>query len=97
MTWDHFYSGVKKAVGSAADKINQTTDLAALQVKLSMAEKKLQDAYAMLGRAAYRHFSTEDNTAEVVAAYMTGVERAQKEVADLEKQIEQMRRGGANQ
>ena len=40
MTWDEFYSNFKRTVGIAADKINQTADLATLQVKLS-----LQDYY----------------------------------------------------
>ena len=91
MSWDSFYSSFKKVVESAADKINQTADLATLQVKLSMAERKLDEAYATLGRAAYRHFANEDNIANAVAACMKGVESAQKEVDDLQKQIDALK------
>ena len=92
MSWDNFYSNVKKAVGSAADKINQTADLATLQVKLSVAERKLDEAYTALGRAAYRHFSSEENSADAVAACMQDVERARREVTRMKRQIKDMRK-----
>ena len=91
MTWDEFCNGVKKAAGKAADKINQTADLATLQVKLTMAEHKLDDAYAELGRAAYRHFSDENSSAELVSVMMKGVTEAQKAVDDLKAQIEALK------
>ena len=91
MTWDEFCKGVKKAAGRAADKINQTADLATLQVKLTMAEHKLDDAYAELGRAAYRHFTDENSSAELVSVMMKGVTEAQKAVDDLKAQIEALK------
>lgn len=91
MTWDEFCNGVKKAAGRAADKINQTADLATLQVKLTMAEHKLDDAYAELGRAAYRHFTDENSSAELVSVMMKGVTEAQKAVDDLKAQIEALK------
>lgn len=91
MTWDEFCNGVKKAAGKAADKINQTADLATLQVKLTMAEHKLDDAYAELGRAAYRHFTDENSSAELVSVMMKGVTEAQKAVDDLKAQIEALK------
>ncbi|MBQ8213689.1 MAG: hypothetical protein IJZ80_06740 [Clostridia bacterium] len=91
MTWDEFCNGVKKAAGKAADKINQTADLATLQVKLTMAEHKLDDAYAELGRAAYRHFTDENSSAELVSVMMKGVAEAQKAVDDLKAQIEALK------
>ena len=42
-----------------------------MQVKLSMAEKKLEEAYAELGKAAYHHFCNEESTADAVAPIMT--------------------------
>ena len=91
MTWDEFCSGFKKAAGKAADKINQTADLATLQVKLTMAEHKLDDAYAELGRAAYRHFTDENSSAELVSVMMKGVADAQKAVDDLKAQLEALK------
>ena len=91
MTWDEFCNGEKIAAGKAADKINQTADLATLQVKLTMAEHKLDDAYAELGRAAYRHFTDENSSAELVSVMMKGVTEAQKAVDDLKAQIEALK------
>lgn len=95
MTWDEFCNGVKSAAGKAADKINQTADLATLQVKLTMAEHKLNDAYAELGRAAYRHFTSDDSSAELVSLMMTGVTEAQKAVDDLKAEIDNLNRSEA--
>lgn len=95
MSWESFCSSFKKAVGTAADKINQTTDLAALQVKLGVAEHKLNEAYAEFGRIAYRHFTTEEGSVEDLPAKMTQVEAAHKAVRDLEAQIEACKAAGA--
>ncbi|MBQ7347031.1 MAG: hypothetical protein IJW55_03665 [Clostridia bacterium] len=91
MTWDEFCGKVKTTVGKAADKINQTTDLATLQVKLNMADHKLEEAYAELGKVAYKHFSEPESSAELVAAAMTGVEEAQKAIDDLKAEIEKVK------
>ena len=87
MTWDEFVHGVKKVAGKAADKIEQTADLATLQVKLTMAEHKLDDAYTELGRVAYRHFTSEDTSAEMVSLMMENVAAAQKNVDTIKEQI----------
>lgn len=88
MEWNQFCNKVKEVAGKTADKINQTADLASLQVKLSVAEHKLADAYEALGRVAYRHFCEDENTADAVAEAMTAVAAAQKDVDDLKDQIE---------
>ena len=95
MSWDTFCDNFKKAVGTAVDKINQSTDLATLQVKLSMAEKKLDDAFALLGRAAYRHFSAEESSVDEVTNAMKGVELQEKEVLNLKQQIEKLKQESA--
>ncbi len=92
MSWDQFCDNVKKAAGTAADKINQTADLASLQVKLSIAEHKLNEAYTELGRASYNHFSNQENGADAVATAMTGVGTAKKAVDDLQEQINRLKK-----
>ncbi len=96
MSWESFCSSFKKAVGTAADKINQTTDLATLQVKLGVAEHKLNEAFAQFGRVAYRHFTTEEGSVDALSEEMTQVEAAQKVVADLEAQIAACKAGDGN-
>lgn len=88
MSWDSFCASFKRAVDTAADKINQTTDLAALQVKLGVAEHKLEAAYAQLGRDAYRQFTTEEDVVDAVEKSMKLVEDAQRVVSDLNARIE---------
>ena len=91
MSWDNFYDSFKRAAGIAADKINHTADLATLQVKLSLAEHKLDEAYAALGRVAYQHFASEESHVDEVTVAMTAVEEAQKNVNDLTAQIEKIK------
>ncbi len=64
MTWDELCTGLKKTADIAADKINQSTDLAALKLKLSMAERRLSEAYVNLGKAAYLHLTEDEEDAE---------------------------------
>ncbi|MBQ2734996.1 MAG: hypothetical protein IJF33_04110 [Clostridia bacterium] len=91
MTWDEFYSSLKKKVGIAADKINQTADLATLQVKLSLQEHKLEEAYAALGKVAYEHFLNEGDKIEAITAAMEAVDAEMKKVAALKAQIEALK------
>jgi len=95
MSWDTFYGNFKKAVGTAVDKINQTTDIATLQVKLTMEERKLEDAFAVLGHAAYQHFSQDASAVDGITEAMKGVEAQQLEVNKLKARIEKLKQEGA--
>ena len=55
MDLDQLYTNVKIGVGKAATKFDQVADVASQQFKLAAAEQKMQDAYILLGRMAYRH------------------------------------------
>jgi 5'-deoxynucleotidase YfbR-like HD superfamily hydrolase len=69
MSWEQFREDAKRFVNRAASKINQTADIAGLQLKLSAAEHRLSTAYEALGEAAYLHFSTENaDTTPIVKA-----------------------------
>ncbi len=96
MTWDEFCNKAKKTVSKAADKINQTADLATLQVKLSMSEHKLEEEYAELGRVAYKHFTEENSSADEVAKAMEAVGAAQAVVDDYKKQIADLQKRNAD-
>lgn len=87
MNWDELYSRVKKAAEKTADQINYSTDLAALQLKATLAEQKLEKAYTALGKTAYQHFAGEKNTAEAVAKAMLRVENEKCAVALLKRRI----------
>ncbi|MBQ7335630.1 MAG: hypothetical protein IJW92_04060 [Clostridia bacterium] len=89
MNWDEIYSSVKRFASRAADKINQSADIATLQVKLSMAEKKLDDAYCLLGQIAYRHFTSDSDESAKVAAAIANVDSIKQEIGALKDQIAQ--------
>ncbi|MBR3893985.1 MAG: hypothetical protein IKJ35_02445 [Clostridia bacterium] len=87
MTWDELCSKVKTGADVALEMIHQTTDLATLRVKLSMAEHRLKEAYAVLGRAAYRYFSEKTVSAETIAEAMAAVEKEKAAVDAIKAQI----------
>ena len=91
MNFDEFCGSVKVLAGRAARKINETADVAALQLKLTAAEGKLEEAYALLGRTSYLHFTGEEDLSDRVAIAVENVEAARKPVRELKKQIEELK------
>lgn len=89
-SWNEFCQSVKRVANQAADKIGQTADLATLQVKLSVAEHKLEEAYAELGRVTYeqRNALPTDEQQTATANAFKAVEARLAECDGLKKQIE---------
>lgn len=97
MSWETFCDNARRMADRAADKINQTADMAALQVKLSVAQGKLKDAYAELGRVAYRHLSKEESIAEEVSSAMKEVEKCRKACRELQDKIAEQKAANAKE
>ena len=91
MNWEEIYGGIRAFAGRAATKINQTADMAALQVKLSMAERKLEEAYAGLGKASFGHFVEDKENLDQISICITDVKDAMLEIRSIKQQIEQLR------
>ena len=91
MNWEEIYGGIRAFAGRAATKINQTADMAALQVKLSMAEHKLEEAYAALGKESFGHFVEDKENFDQISACITGVKDAMLEIRSVKQQIDELR------
>jgi chromosome segregation ATPase len=91
MNWEEIYGNIRAFAGRAATKINQTADMASLQVKLSMAESKLQEAYGALGKASFGHFVEDKQNFDEIAAGITDVKNAMMEIRSVKAQIEELR------
>ena len=88
MSWDQIYGNVKQGVGKAANKLEQTADLASLQIKLAGAEHKMQDAYILLGRLAYQNaVKPSPKTEEEMAKAVRLVAIARKNVREITEQV----------
>ena len=87
MDWNEVYGGMKKLASRTAKKLNQTADMASLQVKLSVAQNKLEEAYTVLGRTSYLHFTGEEDLSKKVSLAIDCVEAAKSEVRDIKVQI----------
>ena len=92
MNWEEIYGGLRAFAGRAATKINQTADMASLQVKLSMAESKLEQAYGALGKASFGHFVEDKENFDQISACITGVKNAMLEIRSVKAQIEELRK-----
>ena len=97
MNWDELYGRAKKVAVKTAAEINYSTDLATLQVKLTIAEGRLEKAYNALGKTAYGHFTGEENAAEAVAEAMLRVEEEKKIVADWKRCIAALKKKHAEE
>lgn len=91
MNWENIYGGIRAFAGRAATKINQTADMATLQVKLSMAERKLEEAYAALGKASFGHFVEDKENFAEISARITEVKNAMLEIRSVKQQIEDLK------
>ena len=87
MNFDELCGSVRHAARRAAKKVSETADIAALQIKLSAAQSKLEEAYTLLGRASYLHFTSEEDHSERVALAVGNVEAAKKRVDEIKAQI----------
>ena len=96
MNWEEIYSGIRSFAGRAATKINQTADMATLQVKLSMAEHKLEETYAALGKASFGHFVDDKENFAEISARITDVKNAMLEIRSIKQQIEELKERVAN-
>ena len=85
MDFDQLYTNVKIGVGKTATRLEQATGLASRHLKLAAAEQKMQDAYILLGRIAYRNAVTPSPEAEEEMA------KAVKIVASARKAVRSMR------
>ena len=88
-SWNEFCQSVKRTATRAADKIGQTVDVATLQVKLSSAESKLGDAYAVLGRLEYGRRTEREISEEQIEKAMQSVQKQEAICAELKAQIAQ--------
>ncbi len=95
MNFDSIYSSVKDFAVRAADKLTHSADIATLQVKLAMAEKRLDEAYKNLGKLAYRNFSGKEDSAEKLQTAMSAVDAIKNEMKALRAQIEQKKKEAA--
>ena len=95
MKWDEIYGNIRSLAGRAATKINQTADMATLQVKLTMAQSRLEEAYSALGRASFGHFVEDQDNFDEISVRITGVKNALLDVHNVETQIEDLRRRAA--
>ncbi|MBQ7391654.1 MAG: hypothetical protein IJV73_03125 [Clostridia bacterium] len=91
MNWEEIYGGIRAFAGRAATKINQTADMATLQVKLSMAEHKLEEAYAALGKVSFGHFVEDKENFDQISVCITNVKNAMLEIRSIKQQIEELR------
>ena len=93
MSWDHIREQVKRLANQAAAKVNRSADIASLQFKLTAANRKLEEAYTALGKAAYQHFSGGKATqSEKISAAMKTVNDIKREISELKAQIESLKR-----
>ena len=87
MGFENVYNRFKTLANRAADRLNQTADIATLQVKLSLAQGKLDEAFTFLGRVSYEYFKSKEESSDKITAAVANVESINQEIRALELQI----------
>ncbi len=91
MNWDEIYSKIKSGANKAADKLSQSADIANTQIRLMAVENRLTEAYTALGRAAYLHFTTEEDRSKTIAKRIEAVAVCLAERDLLREEIKEKR------
>lgn len=98
MSWDSFCKQVKKLANQTAEKVNRSADIATLQFKLNTAKGKLEDAYTVLGKAAYAHFAQGKATeSEKISVAMESIDLIKREITEIKAQIEELKKESAKE
>ena len=92
MNFDELCGSAKKIAQDTAKKLESTADLASLHIKLNAAQTRLEEAYLLLGRSSYLHFTRKEDFSERVALAVENVNRARREVLELKGRIEEIKR-----
>lgn len=85
MSWEQFCNDARRIVNRAAEKINQTADIASMQVKLASAEHRLSVAYEELGQAAYPHFAREAVESTDTSAIFAAIKKVDEAMVEVER------------
>lgn len=92
MTWDEIYNGVMPMVDRVAEKVEQVTDLAALEIKRANREKALSGAYATLGKLFYTSVTSEEkNLDDKITEAVRTVAVEEKKLAAIEAKLKELK------
>jgi len=87
MDWKDLQENTMTLTGMAAQKLNELSDMASLHFQLKKLELRLRNLYEQFGKAAYLHFTTDDNGTEAITKYVEAIALTKRDIVSLKKLI----------
>lgn len=87
--WSTVKEGAARATNKAIRKTGEVADVAAIYVKIKMAEAKLDGYYTTLGKLTYKQLKTGESQAEKIKPIVDGIDATREKIRLLRQKIEE--------
>ena len=87
--WNSVREGAARAANKAIRKTGEVADVAAIYVKIKMAEAKLEGYYASLGKLTYKQLKTGESQAEKIKPIVDGIDMTREKIKFLNLKLEE--------
>lgn len=87
--WSTVKDGAARATNKAIRKTGEVADVAAIYVKIKMAEAKLDGYYTTLGKLTYKQLKTGESQAEKIKPIVDGIDASREKIRLLREKLEE--------
>lgn len=87
--WGTVKDGAVRATNKAIRKTGEVADVAAIYVKIKMAEAKLDGYYTTLGKLTYKQLKTGESQAENIKPIVDGIDASREKIRLLREKLEE--------
>ena len=87
--WSTVKDGAARATNKVIRKTGEVADVAAIHVKIKMAEAKLDGYYTTLGKLTYKQLKTGESQAEKIKPIVDGIDASREKIRLLREKLEE--------
>jgi hypothetical protein len=87
--WNGMRTEVGRAANKAIKKTGEVADVAAVYVKIKMAEAKMDGYYTTLGKLTYKQLKTGESQAEKIKPIVDGIDTCRAKISALKAKLEE--------
>ena len=87
--WNNVRAEVGRAANKAIKKTGEVADVAAVYVKIKMAEAKVDGYYTTLGKLTYKQLKTGESQAEKIKPIVDGIDASREKIRMLRAKLEE--------
>ena len=87
--WSTVKDSAARATNKVIRKTGEVADVAAIHVKIKMAEAKLNGYYTTLGKLTYKQLKTGESQAEKIKPIVDGIDASREKIRLLREKLEE--------